>query len=43
MNGRGEFVVTAVGDATEIGKVAKKIYRTDFGGDTASHAARQVG
>lgn len=24
MNGRGEFVVTAVGDATEIGKVAKK-------------------
>lgn len=24
MNGRGEFLVTAVGDATEIGKVAKK-------------------
>ena len=24
MNGRGEFVVTAVGDATEIGKVAQK-------------------
>lgn len=24
MNGRGEFVITAVGDATEIGKVAKK-------------------
>ena len=24
INGRGEFVVTAVGDATEIGKVAKK-------------------
>ena len=24
MNGRGEFVVTSVGDATEIGKVAKK-------------------
>ena len=24
MNGRGEFVATAVGDATEIGKVAKK-------------------
>ena len=24
MNGRGEYVVTAVGDATEIGKVAKK-------------------
>ena len=24
MNGRGEFMVTAVGDATEIGKVAKK-------------------
>ena len=24
MNGRGEFVVTAVGDSTEIGKVAKK-------------------
>lgn len=24
MNGRGEFVVTAVGDATEIGKVAKQ-------------------
>lgn len=24
MNGRGEFVVTAVGDVTEIGKVAKK-------------------
>ena len=24
MNGRGEFVVTAVGDATEIGKLAKK-------------------
>ena len=24
MNGRGEFVVTTVGDATEIGKVAKK-------------------
>ena len=24
MNGRGEFVVTAVGDTTEIGKVAKK-------------------
>ena len=24
MNGRGEFVVTALGDATEIGKVAKK-------------------
>ena len=24
MNGRGEFVVTAVGDASEIGKVAKK-------------------
>ena len=24
MNGRGEFVVTGVGDATEIGKVAKK-------------------
>lgn len=24
MNGRGEFVVTAVGDATEIGKVTKK-------------------
>ena len=24
VNGRGEFVVTAVGDATEIGKVAKK-------------------
>lgn len=24
MNGRGEFVVTAVGDATEIGKMAKK-------------------
>ena len=24
MNGRGDFVVTAVGDATEIGKVAKK-------------------
>lgn len=24
MNGRGEFVVSAVGDATEIGKVAKK-------------------
>ena len=24
MNGRGEFVVTVVGDATEIGKVAKK-------------------
>ena len=24
MNGRGEFAVTAVGDATEIGKVAKK-------------------
>lgn len=24
LNGRGEFVVTAVGDATEIGKVAKK-------------------
>ena len=24
MNGRGEFVVTAVGDATEIGKVARK-------------------
>lgn len=24
MNGRGEFVVTAVGDATEIGKVAKE-------------------
>lgn len=24
MNGRGEFVVTAVGDATEIGKVSKK-------------------
>ena len=29
MNGRGEFVVTAVGDATEIGKVAKKSTEQD--------------
>ena len=30
MNGRGEFVVTAVGDATEIGKVAQKSTEQTF-------------